>query len=148
MSATTTAFFALDRIATEEALMIAMKDMDDLTLKNAVYTFISSYRPWILKEVIDEVVLKNLSNEPLKATTDALRLKELQDRFPGATMMLSLNYGDYTIKYITDAEKEHHQIHCEDLYLVTPSFSSFDVYGKFNLHAKWRDMDINLSHLF
>lgn len=62
--------------------------------------------------------------------------------------MLSLNYGDYTIKYITDAEKEHHQIHCEDLYLVTPSFSSFDVYGKFNLHAKWRDMDINLSHLF
>ena len=46
--------------------MIAMKDMDDLTLKNAVYTFISSYRPWILKEVIDEVVLKNLSNEPLK----------------------------------------------------------------------------------
>jgi hypothetical protein len=150
MSDTTQAFFALDRIATEEALMIAIKDMDDLTLKKAVYTFISSYRPWMLKDIIEDVVLKNLCNEPLKATTDARKLKELQDRFPGATMMLSTNYGDYTIKYITDAEKnpEYDMICCHSLHLVTPSFSRFDVYGKFNLVANWRDMNMNLSHLF
>jgi len=150
MSATTQAFFALDRISTEEVLMVAMKDMDDLSLKKAVYTFISSYRPWMLKEIIEDVVFKKLCNEPLKEKTDARKLKELEDRFPGATMMLSTNDGDYIIKYITDAEKnpEYDMICCHSLQLVTPSFTRFDIYGKFNLVANWRDMDINLSHLF
>ena len=150
MSATTQAFFALDRIATEEVLIIAMKNMDDLTLKNAVYSFISSYRPWMLKDIIEDVVFKKLCNEPLKATTDARKLKELEDRFPGATIMLSMNDENYIIKYITDAEKnpEYDMICCHDLQLVTPSFSRFDVYGKFNLVAKWRGVDINLTHLF
>ena len=52
MSAATQAFFALDRCATEELLMIAVKDMDDLTLKNAVHTLISSYKPHLLKGLV------------------------------------------------------------------------------------------------
>ena len=95
-------------------------------------------------------LLRSLRNLPLKETTDARKLKELETRFPGATMTLLMNGESYIIKYITDAEKkaEYDMIHCASLNLVTPSFSRFNVYGKFNLVAKWRGVDINLTHLF
>jgi len=56
MSAYTQVFMALDRIATEEFLMMAAKEMDDLTLKNATYVFISSYKPHLLKGLAKSVV--------------------------------------------------------------------------------------------
>lgn len=95
-------------------------------------------------------LLRSLRNLPLKETTDAGKLKELEARFPGATMTLLMNGESYIIKFITDAEKnpEYNMIHCASLNLVTPSFARFDVYGKFNLVAKWRGVDINLTHLF
>ena len=52
MPAATQAFFALDRLATEEILALAVKDMDDLTLKNAVYTLLSSYMPDLLEGLV------------------------------------------------------------------------------------------------
>lgn len=52
MSAASQAFFALDRLATEEILSLAVKDMDDLTLKNAVYILLSSYKPDLLKGLV------------------------------------------------------------------------------------------------
>ena len=56
MSADTQAFMALDRIAMEEFLMMAVKEMDDLTLKNATYVFISSYKPHLLNGLARDVV--------------------------------------------------------------------------------------------
>jgi len=56
MSASTEVFFALDRKATEEFLALAIKDMDDLTLKNAVHTLVSCYRPSLLRDLQKEVV--------------------------------------------------------------------------------------------
>jgi hypothetical protein len=56
MSAATQTFFALDRTATEEFLAMAVKDMDDLTLKNAVHTLVSCYRPSLLRDLNKTVV--------------------------------------------------------------------------------------------
>ena len=97
-------------------------------------------------------VIRMLANMPLKETTDARKLKELETRFPGARMMLLVNNTDeYTIKYITDAEKnpEYDSICCDSLHLVTSSFAQFEVYvcGKYELMAEWRGAYIGLSHL-
>lgn len=96
-------------------------------------------------------VIRMLSHMPLKETTDARKLKELEMRFPGARMMLLVDNTQYTIKYITDAEKnpEYDSICCESLQLVTPSFARFEVYGygKYELMAEWRGAYISLSHL-
>jgi hypothetical protein len=51
-STPTQAFFALDRVATEEILTNAIKHMDDLTLKNAVHTLLSSYKPHLLEALV------------------------------------------------------------------------------------------------
>jgi hypothetical protein len=59
MSADTQAFFALNRKATEEFLAIVIIDMDQLTLKNAVHTLISSYRSYLLKGLSNDVVPSN-----------------------------------------------------------------------------------------
>lgn len=56
MSAANKAFFALDRTATEEFLAMAVKDMDDLTLKKAVHTLIYCYKPLLLMD-LDKMVV-------------------------------------------------------------------------------------------
>jgi len=72
-------FFALDRKATEEFLAMAVKDMDDLTLKNAVHNLITTYRPWILKDLQKDIVpawsaaLKNLQKDVVPAWPAALK---------------------------------------------------------------------------
>jgi hypothetical protein len=43
---------ALDRLATKQILAIAINDMDDLTLKNAVHSLLSSYRPNLLETIV------------------------------------------------------------------------------------------------
>lgn len=85
MSATTQAFFALDRQATEEVLMIAVKDMDDLSLKNAVYTLISSYRPWILKEIIETTskpVLNVDATQDVPVYIPPQRVRDAEEHWP------------------------------------------------------------------
>ena len=44
---------ALDRLATKQILAIAINDMDDLTLKNAVQSLLSSYRPNLLQVIVE-----------------------------------------------------------------------------------------------
>jgi hypothetical protein len=99
--------------------------------------------------------LKKLSMEPLKATTDPLKLKELEERFPGSTMVLSLPSRQGVVNYVYEDLYEdasiNHMISCN---FVSP-FPLFDFAtigveeGKRpQLMAEWRGMYIDLSHLF
>ena len=90
--------------------------------------------------------LKELCMKPLTATTDAGRLKELEERFPGATMVLSTQDRQYVISYKEDPV--YGNIHCEDAHISGPYFANFGSYGKTNLMAEWRGLYIDLSHLF
>jgi hypothetical protein len=97
--------------------------------------------------------LKELCCKPLEATTDPLRLKELEGRFPGATMVLSLSSHQVVVKYVYEDiyvdSSANHKIACD---VVSPlplfDFASLGCKGKTQLMAEWRGMYIDLSHLF
>lgn len=99
--------------------------------------------------------LKELCLEPLKATTDPLKLKELEQRFPGATMVLSQPARQGVVKYIYEDLYEdasiNHMISCN---FASPyPLSDFAAIGveagkRPQLMAEWRDIYIDLSHLF
>jgi hypothetical protein len=89
---------------------------------------------------------------PLNATTDPLKLKELEERFPGATMVLSLQPRQRVVKYVYEDLYEdssiNHMISCEGQPYAVQSFASIGCKGRPNLMAEWRGMYIDLTHLF
>jgi hypothetical protein len=90
--------------------------------------------------------LRALCMKPLKATTDALQLKELEERFPGATMVLT-THKQYEIRYNPDSF--YGDIYCEKEGTSAPYFWHFGgEEGKPHLMAEWLGLYINLSHLF
>jgi hypothetical protein len=95
---------------------------------------------------ISNRALRLLSTKPLENATDALRLKELEERFPGATMILTTHTGQYEVAYEPDPVNDN--IYSEKAQICAPSFSDFGVRGKPNLMAEWRGLYIDLSHLF
>ena len=99
---------------------------------------------------ISDKDLKELCMKPLEATADPLRLKELEDRFPGATMVLSTLVRQTVVKYVyEDMYVDHsanHKIAC-DFTLPQPDFASLGC-ERPQLMAEWRGMYIDLSHLF
>jgi hypothetical protein len=101
--------------------------------------------------------LKELCCKPFEATTDALRLKELEGRFPGATMVLSTTKKQIVVKYVYEEiyvdSSANHMIAC-DVSDTLPfhEFASIGASprpdGKPQLMAEWRGMYVDLSHLF
>jgi hypothetical protein len=95
---------------------------------------------------------KELCIKPLKETTDALRLKELEERFPGATMVLTTDDAEYVVKYIYEDFYEdtsiNHMVSCECCDYPRLDFKSLGATDTPRLVAHWRGLDINLSHLF
>jgi hypothetical protein len=95
--------------------------------------------------------------KPLEATTDPLKLKELEQRFPGATMVLCTTKKPVVVKYVYEDlyvnSSVNHKIAC-DIPNTLPfhDFSSISTSprenGKPQLMAEWRGMYIDLSHLF
>jgi len=69
--------------------------------------------------------LRKLMHTPLTATTDALKLKELELRFPGAKF--------------TCREESH---------ISSPYFTGFEADTKRTIMAEWRGSRFQLSHLF
>jgi hypothetical protein len=53
MSASIKAFFALDRPTMHNLLLKAVEEMNDHTMRNAVYLVLSAYKPSVLKELAD-----------------------------------------------------------------------------------------------
>jgi hypothetical protein len=104
---------------------------------------------------ISDEQLKELCLEPLKATTDPLKLKELEGRFPGATMVLRTGSRFGVVKYVYEDlyidESANHGIACDFAdCLPARDFASLGVATgqRPQLMAEWRGMYIDLSHLF
>jgi hypothetical protein len=99
--------------------------------------------------------LKDLCCKPLEAKTDPLKLKELEERFPGATMVLSTPSQQGVIKYVYEDlyvdVSANHKIACDFAGpLPWPNFAMLGVVAgkRPQLMAEWRGMYIDLSHLF
>jgi hypothetical protein len=101
---------------------------------------------------ISDKALNALCKRPLKATTDALRLKELEKRFPGAKMVLTTESMRVSVQYVYEDfyadESANHMIACECCYHPTMDFAGLGVIGKPQLSAEWRGRYIDLSNLF
>jgi hypothetical protein len=93
-----------------------------------------------------ELSPEELSSIPLTATTDSLKLKELEMRFPGATFVLSTEYKQYVLEYFPDMSGRD-KILSKKTMLVYSTFKDF-THKKPNLMAEWKGMYIDLSHLF
>ena len=101
--------------------------------------------------------LKNLCVKPLSGTTDGLKLKELQERFSGGTMLLMTTKEQLEIEHIyydiaSYPETWCHQIHCKNQERSVMDFSDLGdsprSNGKPQLMALWKGLYIDLSHLF
>jgi hypothetical protein len=93
---------------------------------------------------LSDSTLKKLCNTPLTATTDGLKLKELEERFPDAVFVLSTDQF-YEIAYEPGV---YGDIYCEKHEISAPYFWHFGGSEKPQLMAEWRGMYIDLSHLF
>jgi len=102
---------------------------------------------------ISDNMLKKLCNTPLTALSHALQLKELEDRFPGAEMILTTNRAQFDIQYIFYPNAEcddywKHQIYNKTSKTSFISFTDIVPGQKIQLMAVWNSMYIDLSHLF
>jgi len=101
--------------------------------------------------------LKKLCCTPLSGETDALKLKELQERFSGATMVISAGKKLLEVEHVyydmpTYPENWRHQIYSKRLEKAVFHFTdlgeSSRSNGKPQLMAEWKGLYIDLSHLF
>jgi len=101
--------------------------------------------------------LKKLCCKPLSGATDALKLKELQERFPGGTIVLSTDKQQLEIEHVyydiaSYPENWCHQIYSRKQERAVMDFSDLGVTaranGKPQLMALWKGLYIDLSHLF
>ena len=90
-----------------------------------------------LSPYIDPRAIHELCIKPLTATEDALKLKELEERFPGGVFVLSAGGNQVEIKSHGNA------IYCVNPNLVCFTFAQF--FGEnFHLMVKWRGDYIHL----
>ena len=91
----------------------------------------------------NDSALKELCSAPLTAYTDAKKLKQLKERFPGGIFVLTTDKGQMEIEYF------FHNILCRNKELMGTSFTDFGVGDeKPNLMVEWRGLYIGLSQLF
>jgi len=77
-----TDFFALNRAETIAFLMKAVETLDDQSIKLATYTLVSSYRPWLLKEVLKQVTDKNGGEISLGPYVPPPRVRDAEQNWP------------------------------------------------------------------
>ena len=106
---------------------------------------------------ISERTLKKLCVKPLTGTTDALKVKELAERFPGGTMVLTTATEQLEIEHIyydiaAYPEISRHQIYSKKHEQAVFDFANLGESprsnGKPQLMVEWRGLYIDLSHLF
>jgi hypothetical protein len=106
---------------------------------------------------ISERMLKKLCVKPLTGTTDGLKLKELQERFPDGTLVLTTATEQLEIEHIyyniaAYPEDWRHQIYSKKYEQAVFDFrnlgDSARANGKPQLMVEWNGLYIDLSHLF
>ena len=96
---------------------------------------------------ITDKALKALCMEPLKAWGDALKLKELEARFPGGVFVLSSPKTQFEISY-KHVDNVFHKIYYAKIDTSFFNFSDFCGTMKTQLMVEWHGLYIDLSHLF
>ena len=93
---------------------------------------------------------EELSAIPLVASSDALQLKELEERFPGAKMVLSTDTKQIEIRHIKIQSRDADMIYWPATNTYYASFNELGVpsWKRPNLMAEWKGMYIDLTHLF
>jgi len=93
-----------------------------------------------------------ISATPLKAQTDPLKLKELEERFPGATIFLSVPKSQGRVRYIYEDlyedDSANQMIWCEFALHPHHTFASLGVKERPNLMVEWRGIYLDASLLF
>jgi hypothetical protein len=99
--------------------------------------------------------LKRLSCTPLTGATDGLKVKELEERFPGGTLVLTTATEQLEVEYVYYEMPSYpdiwcHQIYSKKLERCAFHFTDFGLPAseKTNLMAEWNGLYIDLSHLF
>jgi len=120
--------------------------------------FFADYPTWsaTLPDMLGKIVitsapitdkeLKAHCMEPLTATEDALKLKELEGRFPGGVFVLSTPKTQFEISYkrVNDTLD---QIYYAKIDMSFFNFSDFGGSMKTQLMVEWNGLYIDLSHL-
>jgi len=90
--------------------------------------------------------LRQLCMKPLVSETDSLKLKELEQRFPGAKFLLTT----YSEQHVINSVKRWRGIYSHTSNITYIDFKSFGLgeNEKPNLMAEWKGLYICLSHLF
>jgi hypothetical protein len=96
---------------------------------------------------VSDKALKALCMKPLAATTDALKLKELEERFPGGVFVLSTPKTQFEISY-KRVNDEFDQIYYAKINMSFFNFSDYCGNMKIQLMVEWRGLYIDLTHLF
>ena len=106
---------------------------------------------------LSDKALKALCLKPLTGTTDGLKLKELEERFPGATMVLSTSKKQLEIEHFYQdiacyPDEWCHLVYCKEPPRAVTNFLDLDLPAqadkKVQLMAEWKGLYIDLSHLF
>jgi len=101
--------------------------------------------------------LKALSLKPLSGTTDALKLKELQKRFTGGTIVLNTDKEILEIEHVYYDIAAYPEDWCHQIYSKNHERSVFHFLdlgasprqnGKPQIMAEWNGLYIDVSHLF
>ena len=122
-------------------LFFADLDAWDATLPYLMGKLVITSAPITDKE------LKARCMEPLTATEDALKLKELEGRFPGGVFVLSSPKTQFEISYkrVNDTFDKIYYAKIDTSFF---NFSDFCGTMKTQLMVEWRGLYIDLSHLF
>ena len=96
---------------------------------------------------ISDKALKALCMKPLEATTDALKLKELEERFPGGVFVLSTPKTQFEISY-RRVNYEFDKIYYAKIDRSFFNFSDYCGNMKIQLMVEWHGLYIDLTHLF
>jgi hypothetical protein len=103
-------------------------------------------------EMSDEE-LKELCMMPLVGQTDALKLKELEERFERAVFVLSTNTQQFEIysfnlEIAAYSEAMNYRIYCDQTRRSYMFFHELGGNEKPQLMAEWKGLYVDLSHLF
>jgi hypothetical protein len=105
--------------------------------------------------IVSDAELKQLCEAPLQGATDGLKVKELEERFPGGTLVLTTATEQLEIEHVyydiaAYPENWRYQIYSKKLERSVFHFTDLGLSasGKPQLMAEWKGLYIDLSHLF
>ena len=96
----------------------------------------------------DDKLLNELCNRPLIDSSDGNKLKELEERFPGGTFVLTTDHEQHEVSSVDKWKGIYTGIFSKNAMTTYLYFKTFGQYEKPQLMVEWHGLYIDLSHLF